>query len=106
MTGQKGCMMKKTQEAKADAGKVRPTLVPPGIIWAVAEVREFGMKKYKKRNNWKKVSKKRYRDATFRRFLAYLKDPKSVDEESGLPHLWHLVTNLAFLIELEGENEN
>lgn len=96
-------MAKTSQTAKADAGKVRPTLVPPGIIWAVAEVREYGMKKYKKRNNWRKVSKKRYRDAMCRHLMAYIKDPHGVDDESGLPHLWHLATNIAFLIELEKE---
>lgn len=43
----------------------------------------------------------RYRDAAFRHFLAYLDDPQGVDEESGLPHLWHLACNIAFLCELE-----
>jgi hypothetical protein len=32
--------------------------------------------------------------------LAYLDDPEGLDE-SGLPHLWHLATNIAFLIALE-----
>lgn len=95
--------MSKKTSAKNDAGKVRPTLVPTALIWAVAEVREFGMKKYKKRNNWRKVSKKRYRDAAYRHFLAYLENPKSADDESGLPHLWHLATNIAFLCEMEKE---
>ena len=36
------------QTAKRDAGKPRPTLVPPRIIWAITRVREFGCKKYKK----------------------------------------------------------
>ena len=30
------------QTAKRDAGKPRPTLVPPKIIWAITRVREFG----------------------------------------------------------------
>jgi hypothetical protein len=39
-------------------------------------------------------------------FLAYLDDPAGVDEESGLPHLWHLACNIAFLCEMEkGGNE-
>lgn len=36
--------------------------------------------------------------------LAVLKE-KWLDQESGLPHLWHLACNAAFLIELEGEEE-
>lgn len=31
--------------------------------------------------------------------MAYLNNPESVDEESSLPHLWHLATNISFLIE-------
>ena len=41
------------------------------------------------------------RDALYRHWLNYLDDPKGVDEESGLPHLWHLACNAAFLIEME-----
>jgi hypothetical protein len=29
-----------------------------------------------------------------------------VDEESGLPHLWHLACNIAFLIEMEDEDDS
>ena len=89
------------QEAKADAGKVRLTLVPRRIFWAVARIREYGNKKYGDPENWRQVEPQRYRDAAFRHFLAYLDDPKGVDEESGLPHLWHLACNIAFLIEME-----
>ena len=91
------------QEAKADAGKPRLTLVPRRSIWAVARIREYGNKKYHDPENWRQVEPQRYRDAAFRHFLAYLDDPKGVDEESGLPHLWHLACNIAFLIEMESE---
>lgn len=90
------------QNAKADAGKLRLTLVPREIIRDIAAVREFAVNgKYKDLDNWKQVEACRYRDAAFRHFLAYLDDPESVDEESGLPHLAHLATNIAFLCELE-----
>ena len=89
------------QEVKKDAGKLRLTLVPRGIIEAIAKVRMFGVKKYKNPDNWKKVEKARYRDAAFRHFIAYLDDPKSIDEESGITHLDHLACNIAFLIEME-----
>ena len=94
-----------SQTAKADAGKPRLTLVPRAIIWAVARIREYCNKKYKDPDNWKQVEPERYRDAAYRHFLAYLDDPKGRDEESGLPHLWHLACNIAFLCEMEMEDD-
>lgn len=93
------------QEAKADSGKPRLTLVPRKIIWAIARVREFGMKKYKQEDNWKRVEPVRYRNALFRHLLAYLDNPDGVDPESGLPILWHVATNAAFLIEMEWKDD-
>ena len=92
------------KEAKADAGKARLTLVPRKIIWAIARIREYGNRKYGDPENWRTVGPQRYRDAAFRHFLAYLDDPGGTDEESGLPHLWHLACNIAFLCELEGKD--
>ena len=90
------------QAAKADGGKPRPTLVPVSLVEAVAEIREYGCRKYHDPENWRKVEPQRYRDALYRHWLAYLKGEK-LDKESGLPHLWHLACNAAFLIEMEGE---
>ena len=33
--------------------------------------------------------------------MRYLDDPEGLDNESGLPHLWHLACNVAFLCERE-----
>lgn len=93
------------QTVKADGGKPRPTLVPISLIYAVTAVREYGCKKYKNPENWRKVEPQRYIDALYRHWLAYLSGEK-VDPESGLPHLWHLACNVAFLIELEEKHEN
>ena len=94
------------QTAKADAGKPQLSLVPTQIIYDIAAVREYGCNKYPEggKDNWKQVEPQRYRDAAYRHFLAYINDPDGVDKESGLPHLWHLATNCAFLCELEGEH--
>lgn len=91
------------QTAKADAGKLQLTLVPRNIIRAVAVVRAYGNAKYPEGgpDNWRQVEKERYRDAMFRHLLAYLDDPTAVDPESGIPHLWHLACNCAFLCEME-----
>ena len=90
-------------EAKADQGKNPLALVPTKIIRAIGRVRQYGTEKYGDPENWKKVEAKRYRNALYRHWLNYLDDPKGKDEESGLPHLWHLACNAAFLIEMEDE---
>ena len=91
------------QSVKADNGKPKLTLVPRQIIFDIAKVREYGNDKYPEGgpDNWKHVEKERYRDAAFRHFMTYLDDPDGVDAESGLPHLWHLACNIAFLCEME-----
>lgn len=94
------------QEAKADSGKARLSLVPLKILYDVARIREFGCTKYKDPDNWKRVEPERYRDAMMRHMCAYIEDPDGVDEESGMPHLWHLATNVAFLCALEGKEND
>ena len=89
------------QKAKADGGKPRPTLVPASFIRAVTMVREYGCKKYKDPENWRQVEPSRYEDALYRHWLAHLGGEK-LDAESGLPHLWHVACNVAFLIDMEG----
>ena len=76
------------------------SLVPAGIIESVRVVRLYGVKKYGSPENWRRVEPQRYRDALYRHWLAYL-DGEETDKESGLPHLWHMACNLAFLIEME-----
>ena len=98
--------MSNNQNAKSDTGKIRPSLVPSSLVCAVAQVREFGTKKYGDPDNWKLVEPERYRDAMYRHMLAYIDDPEGVDEESGLSHLWHLACNAAFLIEMEKRSKD
>lgn len=93
--------LSKTQEAKADAGKAEIRLVPMEIVWAIAWIRMYGNRKYGDPDNWKTVEPERYRDALMRHLLAYISDPKSVDEESGYPHLWHAACNMAFLMHFD-----
>lgn len=94
------------QTAKQDAGKLQITLVPTQIIRDIAEVRMYGNKKYGSSDNWKNVEPVRYRDALMRHLLAYIDDPKSIDAESGLPHLWHAACNMAFLCEMEVHDDD
>lgn len=93
------------QEAKKDAGKPEIDLVPMNIVEDIAWIRMYGNRKYPgDPNNWKNVEPRRYHNALARHLIEYLKDPYGNDEESGLPHLWHLATNAAFLCELEDSN--
>ena len=86
---------------KKDVGKPKLTLVPHQILYDIAEVREYGNKKYGNPDNWKGVAVEQFRDAAFRHFLSYLDNPQGLDEESGIRHLKHLASNIAFLCELE-----
>lgn len=92
---------------KDTSGKPKLSLVPPQIIFDVAEVREYGNKKYPSggKDNWKKVDIDDYKDALLRHTLKYLQDPKGKDEESGIEHYKHMACNIAFICEMERENE-
>lgn len=95
------------QKAKTDAGKPRLSLVPLQILYDIAAVREFAVNgKYKDPDNWKQVSVERYRDALMRHLCAYITNPAGKDEESGLPHLYHIACNVAFLCALEKNEIN
>ena len=87
------------QEAKADSGKPRPSLVPPALIDGVMRIREFGTARYGDPNNWRKVDADRYHDALLRHILAMWEDWGAVDPDSGMPHLWHAACNIAFLMQ-------
>lgn len=91
---------------KNTAGKAKLSLVPPQIIFDIAEVREYGNKKYPEggKDNWKKVDIDDYKDALLRHTLKYLQDPKGKDEESGIEHYKHMACNMAFICEMEAKN--
>ena len=97
------------QDAKKDAGKLELALVPTQIVRDIAEVRMYGIAKYKDPDNWKKVELWRYIIAMLRHTLAFIDDPNSVDEESGLPHYKHAECNWAFIsqiLEESGASQN
>ena len=94
------------QQAKADQGKPHPSLVPVALIEGVMAVREYGNQKYHDPDNWKQVEPERYHEAMLRHILAAWNDPYKIDPESGLPHIAHVATNIAFLLEMkEAPNE-
>ena len=89
-----------TDGLKHDGGKPRLSLVPAEAIEAIGIVMTHGAEKYGEAS-YRQVEPKRYRDALMRHVCKWLKDPHGLDEDSGLPHIWHIITNAAFLCELD-----
>lgn len=90
------------KENKYDRDKPRLGLVPPDAILAIGTIMTYGLKKYEQ-DGWKTVKPYRYKDALMRHMVEYLREPASIDSESGYKHLWHIACNIAFLCELEKE---
>ena len=93
------------QNAKRDSGKVEITLVPMEMVETAAVVRMFGNAKYPNggADNWKQVDVERFRNALFRHLFKYLREPYGIDQESGLPHWYHVTCNVAFITQKEIE---
>ena len=91
-----------TDGLKHDGVKLRLDVVPPEMIEAVGAVMTHGIEKYGE-GSYKNVDPKRYRAALMRHICKWLKNPHGKDEDSGLPHLYHIACNVAFLLELDKE---
>ena len=87
--------------AKDTKGKAKISLVPMQILTDIAEVREYGVKKYGSVDSYKEVPIEDYRDALLRHIIEYIKDPSGVDKESGIKHYKHIACNMAFICEME-----
>lgn len=81
----------------------------PLSMEALGAVIEFGTHKYPQPDNWKKVEGANYRylDSLMRHLIKHLKG-QEFDEETGKPHLAHVVWNALAILELYlmGKNEN
>ena len=76
------------------------------ILTDVAEVREYGVKKYGSVDSYKEVPIEDYRDALLRHIIEYIKDPSGVDKESGIKHYKHIACNMAFICEMESKEND
>lgn len=84
---------------KFDGDKTRYDLVPPSAIKAMAEVLTFGARKYKP-NNWQQCEEpERYLAAMLRHIEAW-RSGETTDPDSGMHHLAHAMTNMAFMLDL------
>lgn len=82
---------------KYDEGKSRMDLVPLDTIEAVGKILGIGAKKYGE-NNWQELPNfwSRYKAALLRH-LAAIDKGELIDQESGLPHIDHVLCNAVFL---------
>ena len=89
---------------KHDEGKLRYSLLDFTFLKQIVKIREYGVKKYRDPEGWKKVpdAKQRYKEALLRHIFAWA-EGEEVDPESGLPHLAHAACNIMFIFGLKGE---
>lgn len=88
---------------KYDQDKLQYTLIPAHALAEVARNLTIGLKKYKERDNWKKVpnAEQRYLDALYRHLEAHRKG-EIYDPDSSVPDMYHLsavIVNAMFLLE-------
>lgn len=84
---------------KFDGDKTRYDLVPPSAVKGMAEVLTFGARKYKP-NNWQQCEEpERYLAAMLRHIEAW-RSGETTDPDSGMHHLAHAMTNMAFMLDL------
>jgi hypothetical protein len=90
---------------KHDCNKPDLTLVPRGMVVAIARALEFGAGKYGRGAYTQPplVERNRYLAAALRHIFADL-DGERFDEESGLPHLFHAAGALAMLLSRKDEH--
>lgn len=85
--------------------KDHPSYCPVALIEGVIAVREHDTAKYGDPENWRKVEPERYHEAILRHVLEIWEDPFAVDPDSGLYHLQHIATNIAFLLQIRKEGQ-
>ena len=80
--------------------KLRFDLIPPEVEEALATILTHGAIKHEDRGwegggDWRRVY------SALRRHLHAWKKGEKIDKESGLPHLWHALARLTFLVTYE-----
>jgi hypothetical protein len=86
-----------SQGVKFDQNKPRMDLIPPEVFEEMGKVLAFGSEKYEARNWEKGMAWGRCHAAALRHLVAWSRG-EDLDPETGLPHLAHAATNIAFLL--------
>lgn len=90
----------KEEGRKDDQEKIPLHLIAPEFLYAVAEILDFGQKKYSPRN-WEKGMEWH---RPYRACIGHLLDwwmKKGPDPETGKSHLWHAACCIMFLVTYE-----
>lgn len=96
--------LKLEEGRKDDTGKLPYHLLPPELLEAVSSVLDFGQGKYSARNweagmDWSRVF------AALQRHMWAWWGGEDKDPETGMSHLHHAATNIAFLLTYESRNK-
>jgi len=90
---------------KHDQDKIRFDLIPVEAIEALAKVLKMGAEKYGD-NNWRAgIKYHRVYRAAQHHLQEFWGEHPDKDDESSLPHLYHALCNIAFLITYEDNKE-
>lgn len=81
---------------KFDKEKIRPELIVHTATEALGEILKFGARKYADRN-WEEGMEWERIIGSLKRHLTYIESGQDYDEESGMLHSAHLLTNAMFL---------
>ena len=73
------------------------------ILEALGKVTSYGAKKYSP-DNYKNEEVDSYINSFFRHFIAWKRGEKL--DESGFPHIYHMLTNIAFILCIEDNKKN
>ena len=90
------------QRFKFDADKPMMDLIPPKAIIRLGRVMSHGYLEYGVGETWRNVEQCRYVAALLRHLLDHMSGDY-YDKKSGMPHLWHVLANAAFLAEYADE---
>lgn len=85
------------EEYRLDKGKSPVGLVPPEVIWALADILQYGAKKYSPRA-WEEGGPWMRTYASALRHMLKWAEGEDIDPESNLPHIEHALCNIAFLV--------
>lgn len=95
-------MSEKQEAVKHDQAKPGMALLPTSSLVSIAEVLDFGARKYAA-HNWRKgMDWSRLLGSALRHLTSY-NDGEDKDSESGLSHLAHLGCCVLFLLEYENK---
>lgn len=91
-----------SKSIKNDQSKSRTDLIPPTTLFALGDIFKHGAEKYDAWN-WRGLKVMRLYGAALRHMGKWAMG-EDIDDESGMPHLQHALTNLSMLVDMEAHD--